>query len=272
MRSSRLAVSVLLVAATSCFSPARIVAQETRPTPARDARAGLPPVEDFFGRPKYLQFSLSPDGKLFAAMVPALDRQNLALIDLEKGTAKLLTSFTTEDVYTYRWVGDRMLEVQTANIADAGGVRVRRIALIDTEGRLVRDLRTMGQRGAAQIIATLDRDGEQVIVQSYERNVASLDAYLYTPKTNRMRLLTLESPGDVAGFVADRAGQVRAALSFSKDGKRQMLLSVPKYDFFLLPPQQRGQVADPAGRTGGDRVVVAARFRFRQRDVVRAAP
>ncbi len=200
------------------------------PSPAQTAdgsvasdRSGLPPVATFFKRPAYTQLSLSPDGKLFAAIVPALGRQNIALIDLDKTSGKLLSSFKTEDVISFRWIGDRMIEVTTANIDDAGGTRIRRQALIDTDGALVRDLRTMGHRGAASIIGVLDRAGEDLLVQSYERNVASLDAYRYTPRTNRLELLTIESPGDVVDFVADRDGQVRAAVSIAKGGTRRIV-------------------------------------------------
>lgn len=186
-------------------------------------RNGLPPVTAFFKRPQYTQLTLSPDGKLFAAIVPALGRQNIALIDLDKTSGKLLSSFRGEDVVSYRWIGDRMLEVTTANIDDAGGNRTRRIALIDTNGQLVRDLRTMGHHGAGRIIGVLDRAGEELLVQSYERNLASLDAYRYTPRDNRSELLTLQSPGDVVDFVADRAGQVRAAVSIPKGGTRRIV-------------------------------------------------
>ena len=212
------ACSLALV--VSCFLP--VSAQVVEQAPAAAARPGLPPVERFFVPPRYSSFTISPDGKLFAAIVPALGRQNIALIDLDKGTGKLLSSFTTEDVYSYRWIGDRTIEVRTANIEDAGGIRIRRIAMIDTDGQLVRDLRTMGNRGAAAILSTLDRSGDDLVVTSYERSYSSLDAFRYAPRTNRMELLTLESPGDVTRFVADRAGQVRAAVSESKDGKRRL--------------------------------------------------
>ncbi len=209
----------VLVAAVAIPGVAQVVEQAAAPL----ARAGLPPVESFFSRPKYSLLSLSPDGKLFAALVPAIGRQNLALIDLDRGTAKLLTSFTDVDVYRYRWIGDQSIELQIADIGDAGGVRIRGVMLIDTGGNLIRDLRTSGHRGAPRIITALDRAGDQLIVQSYERNIAGLDAYRYTPRNNRMELLTLHSPGDVEAFVADRAGQVRVAVSVPRGGKRRVL-------------------------------------------------
>lgn len=208
-----------LAIAVSCFLPVR--AEGIKQPPAAAARSGFPSPERFFSAPKYSSFSISPDGKLFAAIVPALGRQNIALIDLDKGIGKLLSSFTNEDVYSYRWIGDRTIEVAPANIEDAGGIRIRRIAMIDTDGQLVSDLRTMGNRGAAAILSTLDRNGDDLVVTSYERTFSSLDAFRYSPWTNRMEFLTLDSPGDVVRFVADRAGQVRAAVSQTNDGKRQ---------------------------------------------------
>ncbi len=214
-------VEAILVACLAALAAPAVVAQ-TGSTAAVD-RPGLPPVSAFFARPRYAQLALSPDGKLLAAVVPALGRQNVALIDLDKGTARLLSSFTTEDVFSYRWLGDRTLQVDTANLSDAGGARLRRTAVIDTAGTLVRDLRSTGHRGAADIVATLDRDGDDLIVQSHERNAESLDAYRYRPSTNRMELLTFENPGDVIRFVADRAGQVRVAVSSPRGGTRQVI-------------------------------------------------
>ena len=218
----RALLSIAAVVLYGALAVGPAAAQDSDATPV--ARPGLPPVEDFFRRPKYSDFTLSPDGKLLAAKVPVNDRQNVALIDLDKGTATALTSFANDDVQSYRWVGDRMLEVKTANLSDASGLQsIRQIVLIDTDGRRVRELTATGRRSPPTIIATLDRAGEDMIITSNDRSDLSLDAYRFNPRTNQKTLLTLESPGDVTQYVADRAGQVRVAVSIVKGATRQIV-------------------------------------------------
>jgi dipeptidyl aminopeptidase/acylaminoacyl peptidase len=215
-------IAMLVAIAGQSVEPAR--AQTVDATAAAVARPNFPPVEKFFSRPKYANFSLSPDGKLMAALVPAYERINLALIDLDKGTAKLLTSLTSEDVNTYRWIGNQTLEITTANSRDASGlVYLRQIAFVDTSGQMVRNMYPSGRRSPANIIAVLDQEGNDLIIQSNERTETSLDAYRFNPQTNEKKLLTLENPGNVGRFVVDRAGQVRLAIATNPGGTRRTL-------------------------------------------------
>ena len=221
--TSGTALATLACCAHWCFvDPANAQANDASTVVA--ARPGLPVVEDFFRRPKYTGVSLSPDGKLLAALVPLNERKNLALIDLDQGTAVALTTLREQDVYNYSWVGDRMLHIQTANLSDAGGlVRITQDVLIDVTGRVVRDMAKVSQRGLTRIIATLDRSGEDLLIENIDRNAYGFDAYRYNPRTGEKKLLTFQSPGDVTRFVADRAGQVRIAVSAPKGRERTIL-------------------------------------------------
>ena len=215
--------------AAQCFVVAPAMAEAVDAAPAPAARAGVPPVEAFLRPAQYADVRLSPDGKVLSAIVPLNNHRNLALIDLEKGTAFALTSLKDEDVESYDWVGDRLIEFRTANLGDALSlVSVRRRILIDTEGKVVRDLmraafranRTMdavdgGGGVMLEVIDSKGRQGDDLVVVTNERNRYGLDAYHYNPITAEKTLLTFHSPGDVASFVVDRAGQVRVAQTVS---------------------------------------------------------
>ncbi len=181
------------------------------------ARTGPPPIEDFLRKPKFSSLTLSPDGKLLAAIVPINGRRNLALIDFDKNDIVALTNLRAQDVYTYEWVGDRMLHVQVANLGEAGRlVELKQDVLIDTTGRVVRN-------DPPVIIGTLDRAGDDLLVEKAERSSRSTDVYRYNPRTNDRQLLTGDTPGNVRRFVADRTGQVRIAVSVPSGGERTML-------------------------------------------------
>lgn len=191
---------------------------------AQSPRVDLPPVEDFFRRARYDAVTLSPDFKLLAAVVSLNDRRNRAMIDIDNGTETSVTALRDYDLASYGWVPDRVIQIRTANLADAGGlVELKQNVLLDTSGRVLRDRSSTSQRGDAEIVASIGRDGETVLIQTRDRNQHSLDAYRYTVQTGQKQLLTFRSPGDVRSFVTDRAGRVRIAISVASGGTRRIV-------------------------------------------------
>ncbi len=221
MKGTAALVGMFACIVCSVGAVAKDAVAQTAAVPAN----ALPGVEKFFMRAQYSKIALSPDGKVLAALVPLNERQNLALVDLEKGTAVALTSFTDQDVSSYRWIGDRVIEMKTADLDEAGGyAQIRRHLLIDVANKVVlRDLMTIARFGSVGIVDVLDRSGEDLIIETRDRNVYGLDAFRYNARTGEKRLLTFESPGDVSRFVADHAGHVRIALSIPKGGRRSIL-------------------------------------------------
>ncbi len=200
------------------------LAQSPAPATTTSTDVSRLPPEVFLARPKYRDMQVSPDGKFLAAVVPLNERGNLALIDLEKGTAKMLTGMKSHDVGDYSWIGDRLLEVKAWDMTEASGVGQRgEHVLVDTDGNLVRDMQTSGPRGASTIIEILDRAGYDLVVVNHDRTVDGLDAYRYNPKTSEKSLLTFQSPGFVKQFVPDHDGQVRVAVSVPYGGKTASL-------------------------------------------------
>ena len=79
------------------------------------------PVETLFRRAQYSRMELSPDGKLLAAVVSAQGRDNLAVIDLDKQGAKLVTNFEQADTVEFHWVSNNRLVFRVANAKEAIG-------------------------------------------------------------------------------------------------------------------------------------------------------
>ena len=64
-------------------------------------------VEDFFKNARYSQMSVSPSGKYLAALAPAKNRRNIAIIDLkDRSQSKFITALKDQDVAGYTWVSD----------------------------------------------------------------------------------------------------------------------------------------------------------------------
>ncbi len=209
-----------------------VAAAEIETGPVPPARAGVPPAEDFFKAAQYKNVQLSPDGRRLAALVPINGRANLALVDLEHKKVIALTGRTSDDVSSYRWLGDRVIEARIADLDEAGGVlHEHNHTLIDVVDQVeLRDLHTISRFGNATIIEALDADGTDLIVETHDRSSSSFtnraivyggyDAYRYNARTGKKQLLTHESPGDVGEFISDHEGQVRIAVSTPRDGER----------------------------------------------------
>lgn len=89
-----------------------LAAEEIETGPVPPLRAGLPPAEAFLKAAQYKNLQLSPDGRRLAAIVPINGRANLALVDLEHRKVVALTGEKDDDVYSYRWLGNRVIEAR----------------------------------------------------------------------------------------------------------------------------------------------------------------
>ncbi len=197
------------------------------------AQAPAPkPADDYIRQPAYLSMALSPDGKSLAAMVPINGRRNVALVDLEHRTVVALTGHTTDDVYSYQWLGNRVIEVVAADLDERGGaLRFHQHLIVDVvDKEVLGDLQAISRFGESQVLAALPGDGSEMVIKTYDRNIASADAYRYDARTNRKQLLTFRSPGSVENFVVDHAGRVRVAVSATRGGMRTVVWMRPDND------------------------------------------
>ena len=138
---------------------------------------------------------------------------------------------------SYRWIGNRLIEVSTANLTDESGVvELKQRLLIDTEGRVLRDMLRAALRdnpmretlhvatsAYMRILEVLDKAGEDLVIESNDRSRFGMDAYRFNPRTSSRTLLTGDSPGNVREFVADHEGQVRIAVTVNRGEEKTAL-------------------------------------------------
>jgi len=173
---------------------------------------GAPPIaiETLFRVPEYGSLRLSPDGEHLAAIVPSGGRRNLAVIDLAKKEARVITRYTDVDVVDYIWLNDRRLMLDVGDLADASGlVHYTGFGAVDIDGK--------DQHRTAfstQYVIFRFPDGDVLRVG---RHGISSAVFRANTRTGAERLVTLENPGNVTRWVVDHDGQVRAAVSYDRD-------------------------------------------------------
>jgi dipeptidyl aminopeptidase/acylaminoacyl peptidase len=197
---------------------------------AAPASAATPTVEELVRQPSLAGVTLSRSGRYFAATVPVKGRMNLAVIDLEGGTATTLTSFEDFDVINASWVGDDWLvfSLGQANSPtgpgefDGGGLIVtsrdgkefRRIS------PTVREMRRSNQfvpRGL-HLFRTLPDNNEEVIAEGNMTDAESLDLYRLNLHTGRYTLLTQGRPArHTADWILDSKMVPRVVTAWEKD-------------------------------------------------------
>lgn len=194
---------------------------------ATAAAPELIPLESFFRTPAFDRVVLSPNGKYVGALAATEGgRLNLFVIELATKTPRRLTAFTDKDVSTYRWLGDdRLLFTVAEDGYGEGGLFV-----VDLEGGRLRVLaesvRQQGGQGAMMYRHTeyFGKAGDsttEILVLNNERREFDFDVYRMNARTGRKRIIA-RNPGDVDAWMADSAGEVRAA--FGQRGVERFVL------------------------------------------------
>jgi len=175
------------------------------------------PVEVFFRKPAYANISFSPDGKALALLQAIEGRMNLVVLDLEKMTKLLLTKFPDRDVAAYAWVGSNRL----AFTLDDDGNEFFGLYVVGKDGKGYKELAGTGEsqlrKGKVNprplvLFSKLKGDEDHYLVLSNERFAEFPDVYRVSLKTGR-KVMAVENPGDVTGWMADRDGVVRIGLA-----------------------------------------------------------
>ncbi len=92
------------------------------PIAAATAQPQLPAVEDFFGNSAFGDPVFSPNGLQLAIRAAAKGRRYaLAVIDLEKGAARIVAEYDDEDIGEFHWVNDNRLVYNLQDGATASG-------------------------------------------------------------------------------------------------------------------------------------------------------
>ena len=115
-----------LLAVTTAFASLATQAQAPSVTSTSAAMPALIPVETFMRRGEFGSMAISPKGDRLAATVPFKGRDNLVVVDLEKKTRNIITSFEKDDVISFNWINNDRIVLRVADGRDDSAWKRRR--------------------------------------------------------------------------------------------------------------------------------------------------
>jgi dipeptidyl aminopeptidase/acylaminoacyl peptidase len=189
--------------------------------------APLIPLRHFFDNPERALARLSPDGTRISYLAPVDGVLNVWVRPAEGGGDGVpVTRDTHRGIRSYLWSRDSRRIVY---LQDEGGDENHHLFAVDlapgpggsvAPGR-DRDLTPFpGVR--AGLIAAPRATPRHLLVSMNLRDRSAFDAYRLTLASGRIALVA-RNPGNVIGWVADRAGRVRAAYAQTPTGDYQVL-------------------------------------------------
>jgi len=204
-KARRVFIWLLLAAVFAICSP-----------PAHAAASGIIPLEDFFRNPEKAGFQLSPDGEHVAFLQPWSSRLNVYVQKVGSTKVTRITGATARDIGGFYWVNDDRI----AYLQDEGGDENFRIYAVNTDGTDRKDL-TSFQNTRAGLVDGLRDSDDEILITLNKRDARVFDVYRVNVDTGEMKLVA-ENPGNIAGWLTDHDGKVRAAVT--EDGVNTGLL------------------------------------------------
>jgi dipeptidyl aminopeptidase/acylaminoacyl peptidase len=204
MRLKRSVVSSLLL--LLFVFPASLLAQEKFTTQ-------LIPREILFGNPEKSSPQISPDGKQIGYLAPVNGVLNVWIRTLGKSDDRAVTNDTKRGIRNFTWQYDNRHILYTQ---DVGGDENWRLYQTDIADKQTKDL-TPWDKVRVDLVAYDWRTPDTVLIQANKRDPKLFDVYRVDLKNGKADLDT-ENPGDVQGWQADNALQVRAAQVDQPDG------------------------------------------------------
>ena len=221
------------------------------------------PVETFFKKSNIAQLTFSPDGKRIACLVPYERRMNLAVIDLEKKTKNLLTTFKDNDVGSLLWANDERVIFTKTSDGQPGAT----VYAINRDGKegvlLVGGAAEAGTERQANsefrgLLARLPSDPKHFLVLGSLSGAQGPDVCLMNLKTGKLTL-EVANPGWVRRWILDRNRVVRAAVAVQGATTTVLLRDPAKGTFTAVHSHQQdapGWV--PLSFDGDDRTLFVA--------------
>ena len=191
---------------------------------AAAALAELPPLvprDLLFGNPERVSPKLSPDGTHLAWIAP--DAKNVLQVwvkTIGADDARAVTADKHRGIRQYQWAPNN---AEILYSQDNDGDENFHIYGVDLKTNVVRDY-TPFPGARADFVATEDSIPDTALVQVNARDRRLFDVYRLTLSTGAL-VLDAANPGDVAGWLADRKLNVRAAQIVTKDGGNEIRLN-----------------------------------------------
>lgn len=180
-------------------------------------------VRRFFAHPDYREVRLSPSGKYLGALVPVKGRLTLAVVDIGNHNIKVIAGAEADDITSFDWVNDDRLVFSLGDLQEGLGMQTGGgLYGVNREGGEVRELaptvrKLMNMNSFVYRytfpLRRLNDGSDDILVLSNEVNAKFPDVYRLNTRTGRRTLISLGKPGDVVHWVADRQGNLRAAVT-----------------------------------------------------------
>lgn len=164
------------------------------------------PLEDFFRNPESSNYQISPDSRSISFTKPYKKRRNIFVAAGGFDDPKRITSVTDRDITMYFWKGNRHIVF----LKDSGGDENYHLFSVDVKSRVQKDL-TPFPGAKAIIIDSLPDNDTDIIIGLNKRDPELFDAYKIDVDAGSLTLLA-ENPGNVARWVTDHDGKIRAGI------------------------------------------------------------
>jgi len=173
----------------------------------------LIPREVLFGNPEKTHPQISPDGNQLGYLAPVNGVLNVWIKTIGKDDDRAVTNDTKRGIRNFSWQYDNKHILYTQ---DVGGDENWRLYQTDIATKRTRDL-TPWEKVRVDLVAYEWRTPDTVLIQANKRDPKLFDVYSVDLKSGRADLDT-QNPGDVQGWQADNALQIRAAQVDQPDG------------------------------------------------------
>jgi len=173
----------------------------------------LIPRTVLFGNPEKASPKISPDGTQLAYLAPVDGVLNVWVRTLGQTDDRAVTADKKRGIRNFLWQYDNK---HLLYLQDAGGDENWRLYQTDVASKQTKDL-TPFEKVRVDLVAYDWRKPDTILVQMNKRDPKLFDVHRIDLKTGNVEMDT-ENPGDVAGWQADNALEIRAAQVQTADG------------------------------------------------------
>jgi len=163
------------------------------------------PIEDFFKKPQYSGYKLSPGGKYYIYRAPVNGINNIFIQEIGKTEPIQMTHSVDRDIRYYYWGSENIILFRQ----DTEGDENYKLYSINIGSKEIKCL-TDFENTNTSIIDYYARDEHEIIVGLNKRDPEVYDVYRLNIQTGELRMIE-QNPGNVRRWMVDNDGVVRIA-------------------------------------------------------------